>query len=1102
VGRFGSMVKGKLTSPVASGQSEDQLRAPIELLVRDLAGLCDPKWYNGVALVGETSASGLKARPDYAVTLAKVLVGFIELKAPGKGADPRLFRGAHDKRQWEQLKCLPNLIYTDGSEFALWRDGELVGSVVRLSGDLFKAGVGLVAPPALLKLVEEFLRWSPTTPRTAKELAAVSARLCRLLREEVEEHLTLGSPGLKSLGKAWRKALFPNATNKQFADGYAQAVTFGMLMARARGIPLDDIRRAAQQLGDTLIGAALRVLTFSDKTSQPITSIRTLSQVIDAVDWERMSAGSADAWLYFYEDFLAEYDGALRKQTGSYYTPAEVVTEMVRLVDDALRKRFKLPDGLASHSVVIADPAAGTGTFLLGVLRKIAQVVTDDLGEGAVPSALDAAVRRLIGFDVQLGPFAVAQLRILAELRSLMGDAPSSNPRLYVADTLANPYMEQEWLGPILDEIADSRRKANEIKRDERIMVVLGNPPYRDRAKDLGGWIVDGDAGSDPVLLDWIPPAEWKQGAHVRHLHNLYVYFWRWATWKAFDQYPDANTGIVCFVSSAAFLNGPGFDKMRDHLRRTADEIWVVDCTPEGHQPEVSTRFFEGVQRPICVVLACRYSAPQPLSPAKVRFRALPRGSRSDKFEALSRTSLDDKRWEPCPTAWRAPFRPTASTSWDSYPSLNHLFEYNGTGSMIGRTWPVAPDRESLERRWRTLTAAPIEEMRELFQPHLVRGKPADRHTEKALRSGLPGFEYRPDPVSEDRGPCVPPTRYAFRSFDRQYIIPDNRLINRPNPTLWGGLSDAQVYITAPMDRAPTAGPAVTVTGFVPDAHHYNGRGGRVFMLWRDAEASEPNVRESVTDHLSRQYDRGVDGEDLFAYVVAVTSHPAFTERFKADMAKPGVRVPLTGHAALFFEAVRLGREVIWTQTFGERFVDPDEGRPRKCPRVTSGPPPRVPKGYTIAASDDFPDELRYDADNERLYVGDGRVDNVPPEVWEYEVSGKHVVRQWFSYRDATRDRPQHTRRDSALSDVIPDRWPHEYTAELLKVLNVLGRLAELEADQADLLDRVCSGTTIDVDELRVERQPRSRRLRRSEHPAQAKLPLGNGGERKKKRRK
>lgn len=155
VAAFGADATSKLANPAATGQPEDQLRAPLEHLVSDLAELCElPR--SAVTAVGESSLSDLKTRPDYAITVGGALVGFIEVKAPGKGADPRRFRDRHDKDQWQRLKSLPNLIYTDGNAFSLWRSGELDGTVVRLDGDVESSGDDLKAPPSLLALFDKF----------------------------------------------------------------------------------------------------------------------------------------------------------------------------------------------------------------------------------------------------------------------------------------------------------------------------------------------------------------------------------------------------------------------------------------------------------------------------------------------------------------------------------------------------------------------------------------------------------------------------------------------------------------------------------------------------------------------------------------------------------------------------------------------------------------------------------------------------------------------------------------------------------------------------------------------------------------------------------
>jgi hypothetical protein len=490
VSAFGDAVKGKIANRAAQGAPEDQLRAPLEAFVLALADLTGQR-ANSVKMVGETTLAHLATRPDYSVTVRNALCGYIEVKAPGKGYDPRRFTDDHDKKQWQKLKTLPNLIYTDGNGFTLWQDGELKETVA-LDGDIEKAGSKLTAPAALLALFTNFFAWNPIPPRSAKQLAAVSARLCRLLREEVAEELERENPGLTSLAKEWRNLLFPEASNEQFADGYAQAVTFGLLVARVRKIDLSGgLDHAAVELrkASGLIGTALGLLVHDETKNALKTSLETLTRVLNVVDWDQVSKRDADAWLYFYEDFLEVYDNNLRKQTGSYYTPPQVVDAMVRLVDEALRDRslFNKREGLADKSVTICDPAVGTGTYLLGVLRQIAKRIEADKGAGAVPAEVGKAAGRMFGFEMQFGPFAVAQLRLIAEMQALVGSLIPPIPNLYVTDTLGDPYAAETQFSITVAPIAASRKEANRVKREQPITVVIGNPPYKNKAADMGG---------------------------------------------------------------------------------------------------------------------------------------------------------------------------------------------------------------------------------------------------------------------------------------------------------------------------------------------------------------------------------------------------------------------------------------------------------------------------------------------------------------------------------------------------------------------------------------------------------------------------------------
>ncbi|ANV87614.1 type ISP restriction/modification enzyme [Picosynechococcus sp. PCC 7117] len=1070
IATFGKAVKEKLSNPVMTGQPEDQLRAPFETLLLDLAELCQIK-RDDVTAVGESALTELKTRPDYSVTVRNALVGFVELKAPGKGANPKRFKG-HDKAQWQKLQTLPNLIYSDGNSFSLWQNGELVGSIVSFDEDIETAGKNLTPPQGLLDLFQSFFLWEPIPPTNAQELARITANLCRLLRDEVVEQMALGSEALTSLAEDWRNLLFPDATDEKFADGYAQAVTFGLLMARAKNIELaTGLDRAARDLKsvNSLMGTALRLLTDNlDDEAILKTSLNSLVRVLDAVDWEQISKGDPETWLYFYEDFLEVYDNKLRKETGSYYTPPAVVENMVRLVNELLKDpSFGLQEGLASSAVTVVDPATGTGTYMLAVLKKIAESVSDDYGEGSVTSAINAALKRLIAFELQLGPFTVAQLRILAEVLELTNGSPTESLRMFVTDTLGDPEDDQGWIPQMFAPIAESRRAANQIKREEPVTVVIGNPPYKDKAKGRGGWVESGNPRTDtPAPLDdWQPPKNWKIGTHAKHLRNLYIYFWRWATWKVFDHHPENNSGIICFITVAGFIAGPGFQRMRQYLRETCDNIWVIDCSPDGHQPGVNTRIFQGVQQPVCIVLASRSKKKQDGSLANVKFRALPLGAREDKFAALDRITLSGEAWEDCMEGSRAPFLPESEGKWSTYPTLNDFFNYDGSGVMPGRTWVIAPDVESLEKRWQALQNAPIDKKEELFHPH----GSGDRTVAKKISDSLAGQPQRNLSVTEDKNDVVTPVKYGYRSFDRQWIIPDKRLINRPNPKLWEWHSDNQIYLATP-DRPPTDNCAVTYMSLIPDLNSYNGRGGRIIPLWQTADCSDSNVKRAFLDFLSNFYEDKISAEDFFAYIAGVVANPAYTKRFQEDLQTPGIRVPLTADLKLFQEAVALGKRVIWLHTFSERMIDATDNRPSGHPRLPKTERPTIPKDGTIPNTpEEMPDDISYDANKKRLLVGSGFVENVPPEVWHYNVSGKQIVKQWFSYRKKDRSRPiiGDRRHPSPLNQIQPDHWLDEYTRELLNLLNVLGLLIKLEPQQADLLEHICEGETISLQTLK-----------------------------------
>jgi hypothetical protein len=1055
VSRFGAAVGPKLRKKV--GGPEEQLREPFSRLLAEVGMVLGVD----ILTVGETPLQTLGVRPDYMVDVGGARVGYVELKAPGRKVPTTWTPTKREQEQWDKLKLLPNVLYTDGMQWAVYRFGELVGRVAQLDGDLRYADAKL-APldGAFERVVSDFLLWKPDPPRTVGQLVRAVANLCRLLRGEIADTLDRERSGAEpdaiftGLAEDWRTFLFPGLSDGEFADAYAQTVTFALLLARVDGIvfegrPLAEIARLLGK-NHSLMGKALNVLTEQTLEGRSVV-VTTLLRVISAVDWDALSDGSADTYLHLYEHFLEEYDQELRKQSGSYYTPNEVVAFMVGFVEEILRTRMGKAWGLAADDVMIVDPAMGTGTYLLSIIDSVARTVEAEEGPAAVGPQLRALFGRLIGFEKQTGPYAVAELRVHQALKAEHHtEIPAKEVQFFVADTLDNPYIEQTYIPSMLEPIARSRREANKIKRETPVLVVIGNPPYGNQAKGRGGWIEQGNPeAAQPAPLRSFRAA--GNGGLEYVLSDLYVYFWRWGTWKVFDAHPDQPSGVIAFITPSSYTTGPGYAGMREYLRRAADEGWIIDVSPEGHQPEVNTRLFTGVQNPLCISIFVRYGPGDPTKPARIHHLAVS-GRREEKLARLGEIALDSPQWADCGTGWQDRLTPAADVTWMTYPQLGDLFPWHAPGVKPNRTWVYSPDADILKRRWARLTAAPPAEKRVLFKEN-------DTRTIDSVVKPVPGLSEHKETLLHEHGPCPTPVRVAYRAFDRQWVIPDLRVQDRPRPDLWRVRGATQMFVIEQHAQPLTAGPGLLFSAHIPDMDHFMGHhGGRVLPLYRDSAGLMPNLAPGLSKAFSQRLGTAPGAEDLLAYVACVAAHSGFTARFSEELKTPGVRVPLTADPDLWSEAVRIGREVLWLHTYGERL---SAGRPSGAPKLPQG---QRPKAVVVIPDtpDGMPEKITYDPETETLHVGSGEIRPVSSEVWEYEVSGMKVVKKWFDYR---RTNPS-GRRSSPLDDLNPDRWPAKFTTELLELLNVLGRCVDLEPQQAGLLDRICQGSLVSVADL------------------------------------
>ena len=238
---------------------------------------------------------------------------------------------------------------------------------------------------------------------------------------------------------------------------------------------------------------------------------------------------------------------------------------------------------------------------------------------------------------------------------------------IYLSDTLESPHAEPAQLPLFLQPIADQRARALEVKRDVPVLVCLGNPPYDRHAaatgtngERTGSWVRwgdDGNSGRGAILRDFIEPATAAgHSLQLKNLYNLYVYFWRWALWKVFEQETAAGPGIVSFITASSYLDGDAFVGMREHMRRDCDEIWILDLGGEGRGTHRSENVF-AIQTPVAIAVAMRAQATDRDAPAKVRYARID-GSRAEKLAKLDTIDGFAKvEWQDCLDDWHAPFR-------------------------------------------------------------------------------------------------------------------------------------------------------------------------------------------------------------------------------------------------------------------------------------------------------------------------------------------------------------------------------------------------------------------------------------------------------------
>ena len=783
---------------------------------------------------------------------------------------------------------------------------------------------------------------------------------------------------------------------------------------------------------------------------QPLGLVEVLdwtAAALNRVDRDAFFAkfGEGEAVPYFYEPFLQAFDPDLRKQLGVWYTPAEVVRYMVARVDQALRDDLGIPDGLAGENVYVLDPCCGTGAYLAEVLRRIAGNLRGR-GLGALTGARvkQAATQRVFGFEIMPAPFVVAHLQVGLTMQEL--DAPLSedgDERAGVFLTNALTGWEPTVQKPLpFPELEEERERAERVKQDTPVLVILGNPPYN----GFAGMAVD----EERVLSQAYRTTKQVRRPEGQGLNDLYVRFFRMAERRIAEK---TGQGVVCFISNYSWLDGLSFTGMRERYLEAFDAI-RIDClngdkyktgktTPEGApDPSIFSTPEDpvGIQVGTAITTLVRKADHAPAQ--SVGFRHLWGQSKHDELLATSESQPKDLYAGVAPSlSLGLPFADLAvSDGWQDWASLPDLFPTSFPGVKTSRDgFLVDVDLDRLKQR-----------VADYFDDDL-RHEDITRRYPSVMKSTA-RFDARAvrDALIKRGGPVESGfIRYVYRPFDNRWLYweGETRLLGEKSADYKKEIFEENLWLEVRGKESRHEFSRGVVCRNMADNF---GNGLSNFMpLWLrddglgiDGTDSQhrPNLSFSAQSYLDRV---GARVEDLFHHVIATLHDPAYRTANAGALRMAWPRIPLPGWpdgvddgaADALAESAARGRQLATLLDSDTPVAGVTQGTLR--PELAAIAVPTTTDGGNMAG-DDFAVSAgwghfgtgeavmpgqgkiveRNYADDERIALadaiptlGDTTFDvylndraywrNVPAAVWNYQLGGYQVLKKWLSYRES-----------------------------------------------------------------------------------------------------
>ena len=867
------------------------------------------------------------------------------------------------------------------------------------------------------------------------------------------------APSLRAVRTALEEALGVRFEGDRgaafFRSTLVQTLFYGIfsawvLWARSKPPPLGsfDWRTAVWYLRAPVLRALFQQLSDPGRL-QPLGLVEVLdwtAAALDRVDrvafFDSFSEG--EAVPYFYEPFLEAFDPDLRKQLGVWYTPVEVVRYMVARVDRALKDDLGVADGLAAENVYVLDPCCGTGAYLAEVLRRIAANL-QDRGLGALTGAhvKRAATERVFGFEIMPAPFVVAHLQVGLTMQAL--DAPladDGDERAGIFLTNALTGWEPSVQKPLpFPELEEERDRAERVKQDSPILVILGNPPYN----GFAGMAVE----EERELSTAYRTTRRVRRPEGQGLNDLYVRFFRMAERRIAEK---TGRGVVCFISNYSWLDGLSFTGMRERYMESFDAIRIDNLngdkyktgktTPDGSpDPSIFSTPEDpvGIQVGTAITTLVRKADHKPTE--RIGFRDLWGQAKLADLDKTGRDRPETLYVDVAPPlALGLPFAPVAvGHDWHEWPSLSELFPISFPGVKSGRDpFVVDIDLNRLRERIDSYFNADLthNEIGHLYPTSMRNPREYDaREVRNALlRQGGPttsGFVH-----------------YAYRPFDTRWFYWEARekLVDRPRPEYKPHVFEGNSWLVLQNKARPDLSPPLVISN-IGDLNQMNSGIYCVPTYLRDdglgidmtAAQRRPNLSPAAKSYLERL---NATVEDLFHHALAVLHDPAYHEANADALRAEGPRIPLPGWPdgsgdgaadELAASAAR-GRELAALLDSDTPVPGVTEGALR--PEIAAVAVPSTTDGGNMAGNDfALTAGWGHFGQGDAVMPGQGRVverpytaperaalgedaptlgdttfdvylndraywRNVPAAVWHYKLGGYQVLKKWLSYRE------------------------------------------------------------------------------------------------------